>query len=339
MAVTESRPRATLVLGPTAVGKTEQALVLARALAGELVSLDSRQMVVGLDIGTAKSTVAERASVPQHLVDITMPDAALALPAVLTLVEATVTDITARGRHAILVGGTGQYVRALREGWQVPPVPPDPALRSELAAFAAAEGPAALHARLATLDAQAAARIDPRNVRRVSRAIEVALSPPAADAPAPPRALGSPFDLLVVGLKRPRPELYARIDARIDAMLAAGLEREVRDLVDAGYDWCLPAMSSVGYGEWRGYFEGRIDHAEVVRLIRHNTRRLVRNQSAWFRSDDPGTHWFDLSLAGASARLLDFVRAWWSAQPGRETTRDQATDGSGRYNPGMESTR
>jgi tRNA dimethylallyltransferase len=314
------------VVGPTAVGKSDLALLLAEDLAGEIVSLDSRQMVRGLDIGTAKPTAVERARVPHHLVDITTPDRPLALPDVLGLVDAAVTDITARGRRPILVGGTGQYVRALREGWQVPPVPPDPALRSELAAFAAAAGPAALHERLATLDPAAAGRIDARNVRRVTRAIEVAMagSRDQAEQPAPTRALGARFDLLVVGLSRPRPELYARIDARIDVMLAAGLADEVRGLVEAGYDWRLPAMSSVGYGEWRGYFEGDVDEGEVLRLIRHNTRRLVRNQAAWFRADDPGIRWFEMAAPDAAIAILDTVQAWWAAEPDRDIPSDGA---------------
>lgn len=298
-----------MLVGPTAVGKSEVALGLAGALGGEIVSLDSRQMVRGLDIGTAKPSRAERERVPHHLIDIAEPDEPLPLSRVLGLVYAAVDELRARGVAPILVGGTGQYVRALREGWQVPEVPPDPALRARLAAAAAAAGPDALHARLAEVDPASAARIDPRNVRRVARALEVheLTGRPLSELRA---RTGPRYDGLVLGLSRPRPALYARVDARIDAMLSAGLEAELRRLLAAGYDWRLPSLSSVGYGEWRAYFEGTIDRAEVVRLIRHNTRRLVRSQAAWFRPTDPGLMWFDLEDDGAAAALHSAAAAW-----------------------------
>jgi tRNA dimethylallyltransferase len=121
--------------------------------------------------------------------------------------------------------------------------------------------------------------------------------------------------LLVVGLSRPRPDLYARVDARIDAMIAAGLEGEVRALLAAGHGWQLPALSSVGYGEWRGHFDGQVDRDEVVRLIRHNTRRLVRNQGAWFRPDDPGITWVDLDQPDAEGMVWALARGWFGATP------------------------
>jgi tRNA dimethylallyltransferase len=295
-----------LVVGPTAVGKSAQALTLAERLDGEIVSLDSRQMVVGLDIGTAKPTAAERARVRHHLVDVAEADAPLPLSAVLDLVDLAVADIRARGRTALLVGGTGQYVRAIREGWQVPEVPPDPSLRAELSALAAAAGPPALHARLAALDPAAAGRIDPRNVRRVVRALEVQaqLGPQSTE-----RAAGPRYSLAIAGLSRPRPTLYARADARLAAMVAAGLEDEVRGLVARGLGWELPAMSSVGYREWRAYLAGRIEAEEVLRLIRHNTRVLIRKQATWMRSDDPEITWFDLEQPGAEAALARWAEA------------------------------
>lgn len=293
-----SRPRALLLIGPTAVGKSAAALRVAEAVGGEIVSLDSRQMVRGLDAGTAKPTAEQRSRVPHHLVDVVAPDDSPSLSKVLAWTYAAVDDILARGRRPLLVGGTGQYVRAIREGWQVPAVPPNPDLRAALEAVAARDGHETLHAQLAAVDPATAARIDARNVRRVVRALEVHtyLGRPASEV----RAQSRPrYDLGIIGLIRPRPELYARIDARIDAMLAAGLEEEVRSLVAEGYGWKLPAMSSLGYGEWRDYFAGELGRDEVVRRIRHNTRRLVRTQATWFRADDAGIRWFDVSAAAA----------------------------------------
>jgi tRNA dimethylallyltransferase len=309
------RSRALLLVGPTAVGKSDLAVRVAEAVGGEIVSLDSRQMVRGLDRGTAKPTPAQRARVPHHLVDVVPPDAAPTLAEVVDWIHAAVDGILARGRRPVLVGGTGQYVRAIREGWQVPAVPPDPALRARLAAVAEAQGPAALHELLADVDPASAAAIDARNVRRVIRAMEIHafLGRPASAARG--RA-GSRYELLTVGLDRPRPSLYARVDERIDAMLAQGLEDEVRALVTEGYGWHLPALSSLGYGEWRDYLAGQIGRDEVVRRIRHNTRRLVRNQATWFRADDVTIRWFDLSRPGSPESVVSLVRDWFEGEKG-----------------------
>lgn len=298
-------PQAVLVVGPTAVGKTEAALALAADLGGEIVSLDSRQVYSGLDIGTAKPTAAERAVVPHHLMDIAAPDERPSLADIQARAYAATDEILRRGRLPLLVGGTGQYVRAIAEGWRVPRVAPDPVFRAAQHRLAEAEGPAALHARLAAVDPTSAAAIDPRNVRRVIRALEVhaATGRPFSELRA---KSAPPFSFVWVGLTRPREALYARIDHRIEAMLQAGLEDEVRRLVAAGYGFDLPAMSSLGYAEWRDFLAGEIDRAEVVRRIRRSTRRLVRSQDTWFRRDDARIRWFDLEAA-AYAEIRDFV--------------------------------
>jgi len=302
--------RILLIVGPTAVGKTAVAVPVAEAMGGEIISLDSRQMIRGLDIGTAKPTAAERARVPHHLVDVVPPDAAPPLSVVLGQVGDVIGEVLSRQRRPFLVGGTGQYVRALREGWRVPQVPPDPALRTQLAAVAEEDGGPALHDRLAAVDPVAAQRIDARNVRRVIRALEVHAHTgrPMSEVQA---SVGPDYDILTVGLTRPRKELYARIDARIEDMLAAGLESEVQALLAAGYTWQTPAMSSLGYGEWHDYLQGEIGRDEVIRRIRHNTRRLARNQYAWFRLNDDTIQWFDLSKQGAEAEILGLVAEWF----------------------------
>ncbi len=303
--------RIVAVVGPTAVGKTEVGIRLAEDFDGEIVSLDSRQMVRGLEIGTAKPTPEERRRVPHHILGIVAPDEPVSLAMVQRAAQRAIGGIVGRRRLPILVGGTGQYVWAVLEGWTVPPVAPDPGLRAELERLAQGEGPAVLHARLAAVDPRAAARIDPRNVRRVVRALEVYTHTGVPISSLQDRQ-APPFAAFIVGLIRPRAELYARIDARIASMQAAGLEQEVRGLLDAGYGFDLPAMSSVGYGQWRDYFAGRIDVEEVMRRIRQATRRLVRQQATWFRADDGRIRWFDLSTQGYDD-IRSAVAGWISA--------------------------
>jgi tRNA dimethylallyltransferase len=299
------------VVGPTAAGKTALAIRLAEAIGGEIVSADSRQVYRGLDIGTAKATAEERARVPHHLLDIVTPDQALSLSQFQALAYAAIDDILARGRVPFLAGGTGQYAMAVLEGWQVPHVPPDEALRRTLYEQVEEQGADALHARLRALDPAAADQIDPRNVRRVVRALEVALTTgqpiTAQRGKTPP-----PYRLLLLGLALPRPELYRRIDRRVQAMMAAGLEDEVRRLVAAGYDFYLPAMSGVGYGQFAPYLAGQATLDDVVRAIQRATRRFVRHQANWFRLDDPRILWLDATSDPFPA-ALDAVTAFLSA--------------------------
>lgn len=291
------------IVGPTAVGKTGVAVRLAEALSGEIVSLDSRQMYQHVDVGTAKPTAEERAKAPHHLVDIAAPDEILSLADIQARAFEAVDSIRRRGRTAILAGGTGQYVWAVLEGWRIPAVEADEAFRSRMLTEAEVAGPEALHARLNEIDPVSAARIHVNNVRRVIRALEVwhHTGVPMSEAQ---RKLGPPWPVRILGLRMPRPELYARIDLRIDAMIDAGLENEVRTLVESGLSFDLPALQSVGYREWRAFFEGDADRDEVIRSIRRNTRRLVRMQSTWFREDDARIWWVDALLEAADDEIV-----------------------------------
>lgn len=299
------------IVGPTASGKTALSLDLAAALGGEIVSADSRQIYRSMDIGTAKATEAERMRVPHHLVDIVAPDQVLTAAEYQPLAYRTIEAIQDRDRLPLLVGGTGQYVLSVLEGWRIPAVPPQPDLRAELERQASVEGPAALHARLAGCDPAAAATIDHRNVRRVIRALEVFLitGRPISEQQTkrPP-----PYRVCRLGINRERPALYARIDARVDAMLAAGLVEEVRALVAAGYGWDLPAMTGLGYRQIGQYLRGELSLAESVALIKKHTRRFVHQQLTWFRPDDPGIHWVDPGRVSFEDILAE-VRAWLSA--------------------------
>lgn len=299
------------IVGPTAVGKTALSIVVAQQLDGEIVSADSRQIYRGMDIGTDKPTPEQRQLVPHHLLDVVDPDQVFTLAQYQRAAYDAIADIHRRSRLPLLVGGTGLYVRAVWEGLNIPEVPPDPALRSELEAFAAAEGAQALHARLAALDPDAARRIDPRNVRRVVRALEVTLLT-GVPISRLQQASPPPFRVLRVGLTRPRPALYARIDRRVDAMIEAGLVEEVRRLLEAGYSPSLPALTGLGYRQISQYLRGELSLAEAVAAIKQQTRRFVRQQYSWFRLDDPRIRWFDLEVVAADD-VVEAIRAWLTA--------------------------
>jgi tRNA dimethylallyltransferase len=294
-----------VIVGPTAVGKTALGIRLCEALRGEIVSADSRQVYRRMDIGTAKATPRERGRVPHHLLDVVNPDEVLTLAQFQQLAYAAIDDIHSRGRVPFVVGGSGQYVMSIVEGWRIPRVAPDEELRSLLYREAEEKGDFSLHDRLRTLDPVAAERIDRRNVRRVVRALEVCLTTgrpiSAQQGKSPP-----PYRFLVLGLTMPRPELFQRIDSRIDRMLEDGLEAEMRGLVSAGFGFDLPAMSGVGYGQFEAYLAGGDSLANVTGEIGRATRRLVRQQSNWFRTDDQRIHWLDALAApyDDAARLV-----------------------------------
>jgi tRNA dimethylallyltransferase len=282
-----------VIVGPTAVGKTALSLRLARDFDGEIVSADSRQIYRGLDIGTAKVTPEEQAAAPHHLLDVVEPDEIVTLANFQERAYAGIDAIHRRGRLPILVGGTGQWVWAVVEGWGIPRVPPDPALRAELEALAQAIGLQAFHEQLAAVDQQAAGKIDPRNVRRVIRALEVyqKTGRPISEHQ---RKSPPPYHVSMIGLTMPRERLYDRIDRRIERMLERGLVAEVKRLVEAGYGWDLPAMSGLGYRQIGQYLRGEVSLAEAVALLKKETRRFVRQQSTWFRLDDNRINWFDV---------------------------------------------
>ena len=281
------RPLLVLV-GPTAVGKTALSLRLARQFGGEIVSADSRLFYRGLDVGTAKPTAAERAAAPHHLIDLCDPDETLSLGQYQRLAYRAIDDSHARARLPILVGGTGQYVWAVVEGWGIPEVAPQPALRAALEELGATEA-----ARwLVALDPAAAERIDPRNTRRVIRALEVTLTTGRRMSDLQRKSL-PPYEPLIVGLGRDRRSLYERIDARVDGMMAAGLLDEVTRLRDAGYDRRLPSLSGLGYRQLWAYLAGEMTLDAAVERIKFETHRFARQQATWFRADDPRIAWFD----------------------------------------------
>jgi tRNA dimethylallyltransferase len=282
-----------VILGPTAVGKTELAIQLAERLGGEIVSADSRLFYRGMDIGTAKPGPQELERVPHHLINVAQADEIWSLAMFQQHARQAIEEIYQRRRYPFLVGGTGQYLRAVAQGWSPPAVQPDPRLRAALEGWAAQIGYQGLHARLAVVDPQAAAAIDSRNLRRTVRALEVILS--SGRLFSAQREKGpSPHRLLQIGLQRPRAELYHRIDQRIEAMLQAGWVAEVQDLLSRGYDPQLPSLSAIGYRELVQYLQGKISYAEAVMQIKRATRSFVRRQANWFKADDEQIHWFNM---------------------------------------------
>lgn len=283
-----------VLIGPTAVGKSEIAIQLAERLDGEIVSADSRLFYRGMDIGTAKPTPQQRARVPHHLIDVAEPDEVWSLALFQRAAQQAIATIHARERLPLLVGGTGQYVRAVIEGWELPEQKPSPALRHVLEDWAADIGPFELHRRLARLDEPAAAGIQPQNVRRTIRALEVILMTGRRFSEQRRRRL-SPYHLKIIGLKRPRAELYARIDQRVDAMLAAGLLDEVRRLLERGYSPQLPTLSAIGYAEMAAVLQGKMTLEEAAAQMKRATRQFVRRQANWFKESDARIRWFEVT--------------------------------------------
>jgi tRNA dimethylallyltransferase len=299
------------VVGATATGKSDAAVALAEALGGEVVSADAYQVYRGLDVGTAKASAELRARVPHHLLDIADPDDQVTLARFLDAAHAALEDVWSRGRLPVLAGGSGQYVWALLEGWNVPRVPPDLDLRAELEALAAREGTAALMARLAAVDPDAARRLDPENPRRLVRAIEVVTREGRPLAACQTR---SPIDaeVLILGLRLPREVLYQRLDARTDAMYAAGFLDEVRRLREAGYGETAPVRGGVGYKEASQHLDGEFDLEEAIRRHKNANHRLVRRQDAWFKAADPRIVWLDAGPQAAK-RCVELARSWLQA--------------------------
>jgi tRNA dimethylallyltransferase len=289
--MTSSQPPLILIVGPTAVGKTELAIQLAERLDGEIVSADSRLFYRGMDTGTAKPSPEEMARVPHHLIDIANPDEILSLAVFQQKAQEAISDIHIRNKLPFLVGGTGQYVRAVTQGWSPPEVKPDEKLRAELEREKEEKGFYWLHDKLKELDPEAAEKIDARNYRRTIRALEVIQM--TGKKFSEQRGQGdSPFHLITVGLIRPRTELYERVDQRIEIMFANGFLEEVRRLLAEGYSPSLPTMSAIGYRECVRVIEGKLTEEQARAEMRHATRVFVRRQANWFKETDPEIKWF-----------------------------------------------
>ncbi len=291
--VEQSLPPLIVIVGPTAVGKTEVSLHLAEEFDGEIVSADSRLFYKGMDIGTAKPLLEERASVPHHLIDVSEPGETWSLARFQQEAAKAIASIHAHGKLPFLVGGSGQYIHAVTHGWMPPIIPPNPILRKELETQAEIEGAERLHEELNKLDPAAAEKIDSRNLRRTIRALEVIRLTGRKFSEQRGR-LQPPYRLLTIGLTRPRPTLYSRVDARIEAMFTNGLLDEVRGLLENGISPDFPAMTSIGYRDCAAVLQGKSTMEEAKAQMRRVTRVFIRRQANWFKLSDPTIHWFDL---------------------------------------------
>lgn len=290
-------------------------LWLAQELCGEIISADSRQVYRGMDIGTDKVPVHDREQVPHHLIDIADLDDTLTLAQFQRRAYTAIDGVLERGRLPILVGGSGQYVWAVVEGWGVPEVAPRHALRSQLEALSTDE----LTRWLRNLDPIAAERIDQRNRRRVIRALEVTLSTGQPMSKLQ-RKTPPPYKILVIGLGLPRGELYRKVDARIDRMIDLGLVDETRRLA-ARYGWEVPALSGLGYSQIGMYLRGEATLEEAVAATKRETRRFVRSQGNWFKPGDSRIVWFDVShREEAEAAIAQHIRDWLNGQGARANT-------------------
>ena len=308
-AVSAASPPLAVITGPTGVGKTEVAVHLASRLPIEVVSADSRQVYRGMDIGTGKPSRAQREAVPHHLIDVVNPDERYNAARFSAEAREAIAAILGRGRLPLIVGGSGLYIRALLRGL-LPAPPADPEVRRELRDLLRRDGLKALHSRLRDVDPKAADRIHERDPVRIIRALEIHRVTGA------PRGVTSHWSesrpewtLLLVGLTRPRPALYAALGARVDAMVARGLLGETRALLEAGYDPSLPAMQGIGYRHFVRVIRGELLAAGAVHDMKRDTRQYAKRQWTWF-AREPGIRWVDVEVAGGVEGAAEQVEKW-----------------------------
>jgi tRNA dimethylallyltransferase len=297
-----------VILGATATGKTTLGIALANALDGEIINADSRQIYRQMSIGTAKPTHDEQAQAVHHLIDVVDPDQTLNMAEYVERAKQRIADIHGRGKLPLLVGGTGQYITALTEGWTAPQVAPDMAFRADLEQFAAQHSPQALHDRLHQHDPLAASAIDPRNVRRVIRALEV-IHITGKPYSAQRVKLATPFRVLFHGLALDRAVHYPRADSRFDHMIADGLVEEVQALLNNGYAPQLPAMSGIGYAQIVRYLHGQIALPQAIQEAKFATHQFIRKQATWFRGHDHGILWHNSAQLSVNA-VIATTHTW-----------------------------
>ena len=309
-----------VIVGPTGIGKSALAMRLAREFGGEIIGADSRQVYRRMSIGTAKPSDAERAEIPHHIVGIIEPGEQYSLALFLRDAKLAIQSVKiARDNLPIVVGGTGQYVWGLLEGWQVSDAKPNAKLRQTLESRLKSEGVEPLYEELRRANPKAAERIDGRNPRRVIRALEVSLSSQSDGAHANggaerPRKIPPDYDAKIVGLTMERAALYRRIDERIDAQIAAGWLDEVRELRELGYGAQHPALSGLGYAELIAHLDGELTLADAVQRIKYRTHRYARQQYNWFRLGDERIRWLDAPVGDAAYEGLAADVGEWLRQ-------------------------
>lgn len=269
-----------VILGPSASGKTAISLEIARRINGEIISTDSCQIYKEMDIATDLLSPKDQQDIPHHLLGFADPDQTITLAEYKEMAEQKIKEIYERGAVPMLVGGTGLYISAIIENYDIPACAPDEKLRKELQEKAKKEGPEALHERLAKLDPQSAATIHPNNIRYVIRALEINLSGLKKQDK---KAKKSPYDLYLLGITRPREEIYQRIGKRVDEQVERGLIDEVKALLEKGYSPDLPSMQSLGVKEIIPYIKGEKTLEQCLEILKMNTRRYAKRQITWLK--------------------------------------------------------
>ncbi|MCM3667803.1 tRNA (adenosine(37)-N6)-dimethylallyltransferase MiaA [Mesobacillus maritimus] len=283
-----------VLIGPTAVGKTKLSIQLAKQFNGEIISGDSMQIYKGMDIGTAKITPEEMEDIPHHLIDIRNPEDPFSVAEFQELVRGKITEITARGKLPMIVGGTGLYIQSILFDYQFTEAASDSEFRQELERVAEEKGNEELHNRLREVDPNSAERIHPNNVRRVIRALEIhhctGKTMTAYQAEQQPELL---YETCLLGLTMDREWLYERINKRVDIMMDQGLVEEVKELYDKGLRDCQ-SIQAIGYKELYDYFDGKVSLEEAIENLKQNSRRYAKRQLTWFRNKME-VKWFEMS--------------------------------------------
>ena len=295
-----------IIVGPTAVGKTNLSIIIAKELNGEIVSADSRYLYKGMDIGTAKPDKEEMAGIPHHLIDVAAIDSPWSLAIYKERAVQAIKEIQARNKIPLLVGGTGQYIRALIEGWSVPEMKPNKELREFLYQWAEEIGGSGLHRVLSIIDKKAAEVIDFRNLRRIVRALEVILATGKKFSKLRRKEPIS-FQYKMIGLTCPRVELFQRINLRIEKMIVEGFIDEVRELLNSGLSLLDSPMSAIGYLEISRYLLGEINLIEAITQILRRTKIFVRRQANWFKPGDTRINWFEMDTNTAN-KIVSFIK-------------------------------
>jgi tRNA dimethylallyltransferase len=292
------------IVGPTGAGKSALAMTIAERSNCDIVNADSRQFYRGMDLGTAKPSAEDRRRVPHHLIDVRDPDELIDVAEFAQLARAAIAEIAARGRNPLVVGGSGLYLRVIRGGIFRGPAA-SPQIRNRLAKIAAEQGVAHLHQRLREFDPESANRIGVNDLYRIVRALEVfELTGETISAHQHRHRFADlGYDTLTIGIEVDRKKLYQAIDARFDAMVAAGLVDEVRALIQAGYSPEKPPLSTIGYKQIAAYLRGELTLAEAIALAKQESRRLAKRQLTWFRRE-PEIVWLDPERGANDALAL-----------------------------------
>ena len=299
------------VIGATATGKTSLGIDLAQRFDAEVVNADSRLFYRGMDIGTAKPTMTERRGVIHHLIDILEPHQDYSLSDFLNDASKVISDIAGRGKLPIVVGGTGQYIWGLLEGWEVPKIPPNPALRDELETQLRDEGLEALHKRLIATGAHGVDKVEILNPRRLIRAIERAVATGDAMGGAG-KSSEPPYDALVIGLNAPRELIHARVEERVDKMFASGWRKEIEHLMEDGVKREMRSMSAIGYRQLIDHINGELDWSAMREEILIGNHRLIGAQNNWFKMRDERISWIDISDGEFVKKAISWVDDWLS---------------------------